>query len=152
MINLFQQFSEQRFPRRQVLRPYAMCFFHSDTTKASMVAALRHSRDQPEKTYNRQTANKRKDCALCVAREYAQDVISKPAMTETTHTSTVSEQPPVTTNIKLAQFVALLEEKRKLRGPKILISQVHSFLDNAKVSLLWYKAYKNHKLEIDGEQ
>ena len=73
-------------------------------------------------------------------------------MTETAHTSTVSEQPPVT-NIKVAQFVALLEEGSTLRSPKILIGQVHSFLDNAKVSLLWYKAHKNnYQLEIDGEQ
>ena len=132
------------------------CFcFHSDTTdalKASLAAALRHSRDQAEKTYNRRTANEKKECAVRVAREYAQDIISNPAMTETTHISTVSEQPPET-NIKVAQFVALLEEGSTLRSPKILNGQVHSFLDNAKVSLLWYKAHKNnYKLEIDGEQ
>lgn len=132
-----------------------MFFFHSDTTdalKATLAAALRHSRDQAEKTYDRRTANERKECTVRVAREYAQEIISNPAMTETAHTSTVSEQPPVT-NIKVAQFVALLEEGSTLRSPKILIGQVHSFLDNAKVSLLWYKAHKNnYKLEIDGEQ
>lgn len=154
---------QQTFPRRQgtTLTPNATCFinfffFNRDTTdalKASLASALRHSRDQAEKTYDRRTANERKECAVRVTREYAQEIISNPAMTETTQTSTSSVQAPTNTNIKVAKFVALIEEASTLKSPKILIGQVQSFIDNAKVSLLWYKAHKNNfKLELDGQQ
>ena len=122
-----------------------LSFLNRDTTdalKASLASALRHSRDQAEKTYDWRMANKRKECAVRVTREYAQDIISNPAMTETTHTSTASVEPPATTNTKPAQFVALIEDGSTLRSPKILISQVQSFLDNAKVSLLCTKPPK----------
>ena len=64
-----------------------------------------------------------------VAREYAQEIVSTPGMT-----STVPVQPPVDTNIKLAQFVGLIEEGSTLRSPKILIGQVQSFVADGKVS------------------
>jgi len=131
-------------------------FFNRDTSdalKASLATALGHSRKQAEKTYDRRTANEKKECAVRVAREYAQDVISNPGVTETTAADTSHVQPPATTNIKLAQFVGLIERESTLRSPKILIGQVHAFLANGKVSLLWYKAYKNYfKLELDGDQ
>ena len=130
--------------------------FNSDTSdalKASLSSALRHSRKQAEETYDRRTANERKECAVRVAREYAQDVISNQGVTESTATDTSRVQPPTTTNIKLAQFVGLIEKDSTLKSPKILIGQVHAFLANRKVTLLWYKAYKNYfNLELDGEQ
>ena len=108
---------------------------------------------QPEKTYHRQTASERKECAVRVTREYAQEVIFNPGMTVSTETNTADVQPPVATITKLAQFVGLIEEGSTLRSPKILIGQLHSFLANGKVSLLWYKAYRNYfKLDLDGEQ
>ena len=131
-------------------------FFNRDTSdalKASLASALGHSRKQAEKTYNKRTAGERKECAVRVAREYAQDIISNPGATETTGTDTSHVQPPTNTNLRLAQFVGLIEEDSTLRSPKILIGQVHAFLANGKVSLLWYKAYKNYfKLDLDGEQ
>ena len=81
------------------------------------------------KTYHRRTANEKKECALRVAREYAQEIVSNPGMT-----STVPVQPPVDTNIKLAQFAELIEEGSTLRSPKILIGQVQSFVADGKVS------------------
>ena len=66
------------------------------------------------KTYDRRTANKRKECAVHVAREYAQEIVSNPGMT-----SPVPVQPPV----------GLIEEGSMLRSPKILIGQVQSFVD-----------------------
>ena len=65
-----------------------------------MACTLCQSRDQAKKTYLWQTANKRKECAVRVAREYAQEIISNPTMTETTHNSTVCVKPPVTTKHK----------------------------------------------------
>jgi len=135
-------------------------FFNRDTSdalKASLASALGHSRKQAEKTYDRRTAAERKESAVRVAREYAQDIISNPGATETetetTGTDTSHVQPPTNTNLRLAQFVGLIEEDSTLRSPKVLIGQVHAFLANGKVSLLWYKAYKNYfKLELDGEQ
>ena len=72
-------------------------------------------------------------------------------MSETMHNSTVCVQPPVTTNIQLTQFVGLIKGS-KPRSPKIQIGQVHSLSDNGNVSLLWYKAPKNLKLALNGEQ
>ena len=100
----------------------------SDALKASLPFVLCCSRYQAEKTYNKPTASKRK-CAVHAVREYAQEITSNPAMTDGTHSSTVCEQPPVTTNIKLTQFVGLIQGST-LRSPKILIGLVHSLLDN----------------------
>ena len=78
-------------------------FFHSDTSdalKACLDSVLCHSRDGAEKTYNRQTASQSKESAVHVARECAQEIISNPTMTETTHNSTVCVKPPVTTKHK----------------------------------------------------
>jgi hypothetical protein len=99
-------------------------------------------------------ANQRKEQAVSVAREYAQDIILNPGTTESTDTShTLRVQPPVNTNIKVAQFVALIEEGSTLGSPKILVGQVHALLPDGRVSLLWYKSHKNFfKLELDGEQ
>ena len=81
------------------------------------------------KTYDRRTANKRKECAVRVARQCAQEIVSNPGMT-----STAPVQPPVDTNIKLVQFVGLIKEGSTLRSPKILIGQVQSFVADGKVS------------------
>ena len=144
------------FPRVQVRTSTPnvrdVSFFHSDTSdalKASLASASGHSKEQAEETYDQRTANERKECAVHVAREYAQEVISNPGMTETTETNTAAVQPPADTNVKLAQFVGLIEEGSTLRSPKVLIGQVHSFLANGKVSLLWYKAYKNYFKKFD---
>ena len=130
-------------------------FFHSDTSyalKASLDSVLCHSRDQAEKTYNRQTASQSKESAVHVARECAQEIISNPAMTKTMHNSTVCVQLPVTMNIKLTLFVELIEGST-LRSSKILFGQVHSFVDHGNVSLLQNKAPKNFlKRKLDGEQ
>ena len=130
-------------------------FFHSDTSdalKAWLDSVLCHSRDGAENTYNRQTASQSKESAVHVARECAQEIISNPAMTKTMHNSTVCVQLPVTMNIKLTQFVELIEGST-LRSPKILFGQVHSFVDHGSVSLLQNKAPKNFvQRKLDGEQ
>ena len=100
----------------------------SDALKASMPSVLCCSRYQADKTGNRPKASERK-CAVHAVREYAQEIISNPAMTDGTHRCSVCVQPPVTTNIKLTQFVGLIQGST-LRSPKILIGPVHSLLDN----------------------
>lgn len=45
----------------------------TDALKASLAAAIRHSREQAQRPYDRRTANDRKQLAVSLAREYAKD-------------------------------------------------------------------------------
>ena len=45
----------------------------TDALKTSLAAALRHSWKQAQRTYGRRTANDRKQLAVSLAREYAEE-------------------------------------------------------------------------------
>lgn len=115
-----------------------------------MAAALRHSRSQAEKTYDRRTAAHKADQAVTLAREYAEkNYFDAPTAGETVREPS---KDIVKHNILPGQFVALVEEDSTWRSPKILVGQVHALLPNGKVSLLWYQSHKNlFHLKIDGK-
>ena len=98
-------------------------------------------------------SNQKKDQAVCLARQYAEERILNPEASQPAQSDTVHVQRTTNSGIKVGDFVGLVEEGSTLNNPKVLIGQVHSMLPNGKASLLWYKAYKNlFKLELDGQQ
>lgn len=124
--------------------------FHSDCTdalKASLAAALRHSQQQAQHTYDRGTANDRKQLAVNLAREYAEDHLEEEP--DNGQPQSFNDCP-----FKPGDFVAVVEEHSKLNCPKVLIGQIRSLNQQGDVSLLWYKNVSRnlYKLELSGEQ
>lgn len=124
--------------------------FHSDCTdalKASLAAALRHSQQQAQRTYDRGTANDRKQLAANLAREYAEDHLEEEP--DNGQPQSFDDCP-----FKPGDFVAVVEEHSKLNCPKVLIGQIRSLNQQGDVSLLWYKNVSRnlYKLELSGEQ
>ena len=64
--------SQVHHPIKKILEfhVYSDC---TDALKTSLAATLRHSRDQAQWTYDRHTANDRKQFAVSLAREYAEN-------------------------------------------------------------------------------
>ncbi|XP_073242983.1 uncharacterized protein [Porites lutea] len=119
----------------------------TDALKASLAAALRHSWQQAQRTYDRGTANDRKQLAVNLAREYAEDHLEEEP--DNGQPQSFGDCP-----FKPGDFVAVVEEHSKLNCPKVLIGQIHSLNQQGDVSLLWYKNVSRnlYKLELSGEQ
>ena len=119
----------------------------SDRMKDSLAAALRHSREQAQSTYDRRTANQKKALALELARKRAEEPEG-------------DEQPPsdrdddTTSPHKVGDFVGLVEEGSRLQQPRVLLGRLHAFLPDGQASLLWYKCAGAglYCLEVDGSQ
>ena len=103
----------------------------TDALKSSLAAALRHSREQAQKTYDRRTANDRKQLAVSLAREYAEEQYDEDP--DSAHDDD-GEQP-----FELGEFVAVVEQDSSVNRPKILVGQIHCFVGKREVSLLWYQ-------------
>ena len=115
----------------------------TDALKTSLASALRHSRHEAERTYDRRMSNQRKEQALSVTRGFAEESLSEkqPAMSSQAR------------EFEIGEFVGLVEEGSALNKPLILIGQIQSFLEDGKVSLLWYTSRKNlYSLNLDGNQ
>ena len=114
--------------------------------KDSLAAALRHSREQAQSTYDRRTASEKKAAALRLAREKAEEGADPeaPAATEQ------SSKPEIT----VGQFVGLVTEDSTLQNPSIMLARVQAFLPDGQVSLLWYRNVGGglYALEVDGSQ
>lgn len=122
----------------------------TDALKESLAAALRHTRKQAERTYDRRMANEKKDQAVRLAREYAEDRMSSPD--QAASSANLKRQTADRSHIKLGDFVGLVEEGSTLNSPKVLVGRVQHLLADGKASLLWYKPHKNlFRLELDGE-
>ena len=92
--------------------------FHGDCTdathEASLAAALRHSQQQAQRTYDRRTANDRKQLAVNLAREYAEEHLEEEP--DNGQPQSFKDCP-----FKPGDFVAVVEEHSKLNRPKVLI-------------------------------
>ena len=75
--------------------------------KDSLAAALRHSREQAQKTYDRRTANDRKAMAVQSARSFAEDRLDQGSGDED-HSCGAGERE--TLRVKPGDFVGLVEE------------------------------------------
>ena len=97
--------------------------------KDSPAAALRHSREQAQSTYDHRTANQKKALALELARD-------------------------TTSPHKIGDFVGLVEERSCLQQPRVLLGRLYAFLPGGQASLLWYKCAGAglYCLEVDGSQ
>lgn len=86
--------------------------------KDSLAAALRHSREQAQGTYDRRTANERKAAALELARRKAEEEPAGPSVDPET------SQP----EIAVGEFVGLVAEDSTLQKPSIFLGRVQAFL------------------------
>lgn len=117
-----------------------------DNMKDSLAAALRHSREQAQTTYDRRTANERKSAALELARRKAEG-----------DSEAVSPGPsncPQHPEIGLGDFVGLVAEDSTLQHPSVFLGRVQAFLPDDQVCLLWYKNVGGgiYSLQVDGSQ
>ena len=137
-----REITARKFMLRFAFFPRSEC---DDTMKDSLAAALRHSREQAQTTYDRRTANDKKKRALALTRRKAESEEGQEAEQEVGEADGESE-------IVLADFVGLVEEESTLHKPSILLGRVHEFLPGNQVSLLWYKrgAGSLYSLHFDG--
>ena len=119
--------------------------------KDSLAAALRHTREQAQKTYDRRTANDRKAMAVRSARSFAEDRLDQGSGDEGQSCGAGQRETP---RVNPGDFVALVEEGSTLSSPKILLGQVHFMASPSEVSLLWYKRIRHdlYKLNLDGAE
>ena len=82
--------------------------------KDSLAVALRHSREQAQSTYDRQTASEKKTAALRLAREKAEEGADPEAPPATEQSS----KPEIT----VGQFVGLVMEDSTLQNPSIMLA------------------------------
>ena len=115
--------------------------------KDSLAAALRHSREQAQNTYDRRTAAEKKAAALRLARQKAEGGADAEEALQATEQSSKPE-------ITVGQFVGLVTEDSTLQRPSILLGRVQAFLPEEQVSLLWYRNMGGglYHLEVDGTQ
>lgn len=133
-------------------------FLRSDCTdalKTSLAAALRHSPEQAQRTYDRRTANQKKQMAVTFTRQYAESELEDGMQPGC---SPVDDAPLLVEEcaFKPGDFVATVEDGSSLNAPKILLGQVQALPgpgDDGKVLLLWYKAISPnlYKLKLDGQ-
>ena len=117
--------------------------------KDSLAAALRHSREQAQATYDRRTATERKAAALELARQKAEE---EPGCSKDTPAPPVSEPSP--SDIGTGDFVGLVAEDSTLQKPSIFLGRVQAFLPSDQVCLLWYRNVGGgiYSLQVDGNQ
>ena len=125
---------------------------HSDCTdalKSSLAAALRHSREQAQRTYDRRTANEKKQMAVDLTKGYAESRLGLEHDEDSQEGATAGAE----CHVKVGDFVGLVEEGSTQQSPKILIGQVQSFVGHKEARLLWYEKVKSnlYKLQLDGQ-
>ena len=132
--------------------------------KESLAAALRHSRREAERTYDRRTASDKCSQARAFAQEGMRralepDTSSKETLVEEQeHESSSSDDDHTEPRPPPGTFVALVEDRSTLRRPKIMLARVLTYPSRKVASLLWYKAITAatntrmlFELHIDGE-
>ena len=98
--------------------------------KHSLAAALRHSRDQAQRTYDRRTANEKKNMAVGLARRCARGQLDSDSSDGQTEDEREEEEdqdtPSSNASIKPGQFVGLVDDNSTLSQPRVWIGQVQS--------------------------
>ena len=112
--------------------------------KNSLAAALRHTRKQAEKTYDRRTANKKKEMAVALARDYAECHNDPEKSDESGEEAAAGESDA----FKAGDFVALVEPDSTSTSPRILLGQILSFERKTEVLLLCYKQVKHNLYKL----
>ena len=126
----------------------SMC---NDSIKESIAAAMRHSKREAERTYDRRTGMERKRLAL----SFAQKQVSEIADSDEDSTMVTSAKPAL--SLKIGEFVALACSDSTLQKPKILLGRITHQSDES-VNLLWYENLKDRKSQnlyrlcLDGKE
>ena len=123
--------------------------------KNSLAAALRHSCDQAQRTYDRRTANEKKNMAVGLVRRCARGQLDRDSDSQTEDEQEEEEDqdtPSLNASIKPGRFVGLVDDNSTSTQPRVWIGQVQS-IANREASLLWYKkvAASTYKLELTGK-
>ncbi len=113
--------------------------------KDSLAAALRHSRETAQSTYDRRTADERKSAALELARRKAEEDSADSQVAGPSHR-------PEGPEIAVGDFVGLVAEESTLQKPSVFLGRVQAFLPGDQVSLLWYKNVGGgvYSLQVEG--
>ena len=126
--------------------------------KDSIASALRHSRREGERTYDRRTSQQKKRAALdlaqavsCRALEDSQEEEEEEEEEEEGEGEGEGEQQQRPTP---GSFVGLVQEDSTLYRPRVLLGRVQTYPSRNEASLLWYKHAKKgvYVLELDGKQ
>ncbi|KAK3736624.1 hypothetical protein QZH41_018295 [Actinostola sp. cb2023] len=96
----------------------------SDSLKDSIASALRHTVKQSQATYDRRTANQKKQGAMSLATELVRASTSRASI------ETRKEGKGDSCSLEVGDFVALLEEGSTLKYPKVFIGQIQSFFED----------------------
>lgn len=120
-----------------------------DSMKESLAVALRHSREQAQKTYDRRTANQKKAPALQFARKKAEAAMERE--------DDGSEQSPRSDHLSdfsVGDFVGLVMEDSTLDDPCVFVGRIQELLRGNQVCLLWYKHKGGalYSLEVEGDK
>ena len=120
--------------------------------KNSLAAALRHSRDQAQRTYDRRTANEKKNMAVGLAKHCARGQLDSDRDSQTEDEQEEEDERAPSVTIKPGRFVGLVDDSSTYSQPRVWIGQVQSLADK-EASLLWYKkvAANTYKLELTGK-
>lgn len=116
--------------------------------KDSIAVALRHSRKQADRTYDRRTRTEKKQPALEFARSLAQKN-SEPTRDLTATPPHRAKEP----QFEPGDFVGLVEEGSTLSDPCILLGRVLYYVSETRVALLWYKttSFNTYDLAFEGD-
>ena len=119
----------------------------TDSLKASLASALRHSRKQAQDTYDRRTANQKKRMAVDLARDYAEGRLDEG------EPATDGEPEEGDETVNRGDFVAVVSEESTYMKPVVYIGQVKS-IRQKEATLLYYKHIGTnlYKLELSVEE
>ena len=104
-----------------------------------------NSWEQAQRTYDGCTANDKKQFAISLAREYAEERYNHDP--DSAHDDWRQAFEP-------GEFVALVEQHSSVNQHKILVGLIHCFVGKGDVSLLWYQNVSGsfYKMELTGGQ
>ena len=119
----------------------------TDSLKVSLASALRHSRKQAQATYDRRTANQKKQMAVDLARDYAEGRLDEG------EAATAGEPEEGDSKVNRGDFVAVVAEESTYLSPKVFIGQVQH-IRQREATLLYYKHIGTnlYKLELSVEE
>ena len=122
--------------------------------KESIAIAMRHSKREAERTYDRRTSVERKRQALSFAHRQINRFENDEENEDDEEQRSV---PEAATPFELGQFVGCVRDASTLAKPKILLGRMLR-KDNRGIQLLWYRNLKGrkaknlYKLCLDGDE
>ena len=126
-----------------------------DAVKDSIASALRHSRREAERTYDRRTCQEKKRAALDLAQAGSCRALEDEAQAQEDDQEEEQQQrADAAQRPTPGSFVGLVQEDSTLYRPRVLLGLVQTYPSRNEASLLWYKHVRKgvYVLELDGKQ